>query len=257
MALYSMLDPILNPALALNPLISILLMSFFIVLVMTLIYKWMTNQVMMKQMKDDIKKYQKEMKEHKSDPSKVMEIQKKAMEVNMKYMSHSMKPTLVSFIPIILIFGWMQANLAYGPLIPGQEFSVEANFAEGITGNTSIKIPDGFNVDNLVKEIIDGKAEWKLTAPALKNEKGDSYTLEFEKDNEVVGKNIFVTYRQKYEEPIKSFKDGKFKIITVKNKPLKPMGNMSIFGWMPGWLGIYIITSIIFSLGLRKILKLH
>jgi uncharacterized membrane protein (DUF106 family) len=256
MALFSLLDPVLNPVLMLHPFWAIILLSFFISLSMTLIYKWMTNQQQMKSMKDDIKKYQKDMKEHKNDTKKMMEIQKKAMDVNMKYMAQSMKPTLVSFIPIILIFGWMNANLAYEPLMPGNDFNVMASFSDGIFGNASIKIPEGFKVDSEVKEIIDGKINWSLTAAEMKNPKGDNYVLEFEKDGEIVTKNILVTYKQKYEETMKIY-DGKFKSIVIHNKPIKPMGKISIFGWMPGWLGVYIITSLIFSMSLRKILKLH
>lgn len=260
MAFSSLLDPVLNPVLALHPFFAIVLLSFIITLVMTLIYKWMTNQEMMKSMKEDIKRHQKEMKEHKDNPSKVMEIQKKAMEVNMKYMSQSMKPTLVSFIPIILIFGWMNANLAYEPLIPGEDFAVSASFAEGVYGNATMKVPEGFKVDSEAKEIINGKVNWSLTAPELKNPAGDNHVLVFEKDGQRAEKNILITYRQKYAETTKSY-DNSFKIITIGNKPMKPLGKISAFDWMPGWLagwlGIYIVTSIIFSLSLRKIMKLH
>ena len=41
------------------------------------------------------------------------------------------------------------------------------------------------------------------------------------------------------------------------NKKVKPLGNVSLFGWKPGWLGVYIIFSIIFSMVLRKLLKIH
>jgi uncharacterized membrane protein (DUF106 family) len=232
------------------------LLSFLITLVMTLIYKWMTNQTMMKSMKEDIKKYQKEMKDHKSNPSKVMEIQKKAMEVNMNYMKQSMKPTLVSFIPIILIFGWMNANLAYEPLMPGQDFTVSALFKNDVYGNATITVPEGFTVDSNTKEIVNGKANWSITAPALKDPSGDSYMLEFEKNGDIVAKSIIITDRQKYAEVIKTY-NTQFKSITLGNKQMKPMGNISIFGWLPGWLGVYIITSLIFSLSRRKILKLH
>lgn len=257
MALSSILDPILNPVLSLHPFFAIVLMSFVIALAMTLIYKWMTNQEQMKALKEEIKGFQKKMKELKDKPAEMMKIQKQAMEVNMKYMTHSMKPTLISFIPIILIFGWMNGHLAYEPLMPGQEFSVEASFIEGVSGNVSVKAPEGFIVDDNVQEITEGKARWRLTAPELTNPEGDNYILEFEKNGDTAMKDILITYQQMYKEPVKSFKDSKFKIITVGNKPVKPMGSISLFGWMPGWLGVYIITSIIFSMSMRKILKLH
>jgi uncharacterized membrane protein (DUF106 family) len=257
MAFFSLLDPVLNPILVLHPFWAILILSFMISLVMILIYKWMTNQEQMKSLKDDIKRYQKEMKEHKNNPKQAMEIQKKAMDANMKYMGQSMKPTFVSFLPIILIFGWMNAHLAYEPLVPGEEFNVQASFSQGIFGNATIKVPDGFKVDSYTQEIINGKANWSLTAPELKNPEGDNYILEFENDGEVVSKDILITYKLAYKETTKSIRDSRFTMINVFNRPMKPLGSISIFGWLPGWLGVYIITSIIFSMSLRKLLKLH
>lgn len=51
---------------------------------------------------------QKELKELKDNPEKFMEAQKMMMEKNMQYMKHSMKPTLITFVPLILIFGWLR-----------------------------------------------------------------------------------------------------------------------------------------------------
>ena len=66
----------------------------------------MTNQELMKKLKEEMKDYQKQIKELRSNPARAMESEK-AMESNMKYMSHSFKPTLITIIPIFIIFGWM------------------------------------------------------------------------------------------------------------------------------------------------------
>lgn len=259
MAISSILDPIMNPILALHPLFAIILISLVIAVVMTLVYKWMTDQTLMKTLKEDIKKFQKQMKELKSEPAKAMEVQKKAMQTNMKYMMQSMKPTLISFIPIILIFGWLNAHLAYEPLMPGNEFSVEAMFKEGVSGSVELKVPEGFSLlVNNSQDIIENKVEWSLKAPdSLKNPEGDMYTLEFKKGEDAIGKNVLITYKQRYENPIKNIRDSSFKMISVSHNTIKPLGEFSIFGWRPGWLGVYIICSIIFSMSLRKFLKLH
>ena len=66
----------------------------------------------MKELKGEMKEFQKEMKDLKDDPKKMMEVQKRAMEKNMKYMLQSLKPTLFTFIPLILIFGWLRSYYA-------------------------------------------------------------------------------------------------------------------------------------------------
>ena len=48
------------------------------------------------------------------------------------------------------------------------------------------------------------------------------------------------------------------KKIEIGYNKLKPLGQkFSLFGWQPGWLGIYIILSIISSMALRKVLNIY
>jgi len=104
----SFLDPVLGPLMAIPNPWNLLLLSFLITLIMTVLYKFLTDQKLMKELKDDMKALQKEMKLLKENPSQMMEVQKKAMEKNMKYLMQSLKPTLITFIPILIIFEWMR-----------------------------------------------------------------------------------------------------------------------------------------------------
>jgi uncharacterized membrane protein (DUF106 family) len=56
-----------------------------------------------------------------------------------------------------------------------------------------------------------------------------------------------------YAEPQKIIKNSKLKQINVNNEKLKILN----LGFMKlGWLGTYIISSLIFSMSLRKVLKI-
>src|SRR3989338_4786091 len=101
---FSFLDPFLGPLFRLPSFLAILIFSLLISLLITLIYKYTTNQSLMKQLKGEIKEFQKEMKELKDKPGEVMRVQKEAMKTNLKYMSMSMKSTLTTFPPIIFLF---------------------------------------------------------------------------------------------------------------------------------------------------------
>lgn len=240
----ALLDPILNPLLTLSPLWVIIIVSLVIAIVMTVVYKWMTDQELMKVLKDEIKGFQKQMKEFREHPEKMMEIQKKAMETNMKYMMQSMKPTFITFIPIILVFGWLQGHLVYEPLMPGEEFQVYIEFDENIDGNVEIITSE--EIELLSDKIIEGKtARW-----TLKGNEG-RHMLEFKIGDNSYSKNIIVSKNQEYENPVKKIDNG---AITVEHKEIKLL---NLFGWQIGWLGSYIIFSIIFSMLLRKILKVH
>lgn len=105
----SFLDPVLNPLMTIQSPWNLILMAFIITGIITLAYKFLTDQKLMKELKDEMKSMQKEMKEFKNNPEKMMSLQKDVMSKNMKYMMQSMKPTLFTFIPIIIIFGWLRA----------------------------------------------------------------------------------------------------------------------------------------------------
>ena len=57
-----------------------------------------------------------------------------------------------------------------------------------------------------------------------------------------------------YKEPIKRIKGEVIKSIEIGNAPKKLL---NLFGWEIGWLGTYIIFSIMFSLVIRKIIKVY
>lgn len=109
MSYYSFLNPVLEPLMSIPAPWNVLLLSFILTLIMTLLYKFLTDQKLMKELKDEMKELQNEMKTLKDNPERMMEVQKKAMERNMKYLLQSLKPTLVTFIPILIIFAWLRA----------------------------------------------------------------------------------------------------------------------------------------------------
>ena len=64
---------------------------------------------------------------------------------------------------------------------------------------------------------------------------------------------ILIAKELAYKNPIKPVKHKKLKSLNIDNQKLKVM---NLFGWQLGWLGTYIIFSLIFSLSMRKIMNL-
>jgi len=252
----NLLDTIFNPwlglALNLPSFWAILIISAFITILVTVVYKYTTNQREMKQIKDDLKKYQKEMRETK-DTKKLMEIQKKALDLNMKYMTSSFKSTLYTFIPIIIIFAWLNMHIAFAPIMPNTDFTITAQFGEGAKGNISLSTTPELKILNgATQEIVDNKAVWKLN--------GDSgeYKLTVDYNTEEYTHTVMITSEKTYLPPVKIIKDSKLKTITNGNQAIHPFGEtFNIFGWHPGWLATYIILSIGLSTLFRKLLKVY
>ncbi len=245
----SFFNSFFGPVLKLSQPWPILIVSLSITLLITIVYKLMTDQEMMKGLKDDVKKLQKTIKEFKDDPKKMMEVQKEMMDKQLKMMSHSIKPTFITLIPIIIIFGWLSSTFVYEPILPGQEFSTTISFVEGSGGDAAISVPDEIElIDNVTKTITNDKVSWKL-----KGESGE-WVLGYEYNNQSYTMNILITEDYGYKDVIKTFKNNVVNSIEIGYDKIIVL---NIFGWKLGWFGSYIIFSIIFSLLLRKMMRLH
>jgi len=104
--------------LGLPPIAFIALVSAVLAIASTLVYKYMTDQALIKTIRADMKKYQAQMKEHKGNPEKVIEIQKQMMPLNSKLMMQTMKPMFITIIPFLLIFHWLRTIFDGAILIP-------------------------------------------------------------------------------------------------------------------------------------------
>jgi uncharacterized membrane protein (DUF106 family) len=253
MAFENLLNPILNPLLVSTGYFwTLFILSFVIALIITVIYKYTTNQSLMKDLKSELKEFQKQAKNLRDKPEEAMKVQKRMMESNSKYMMHSFKPMLFTFLPIIIFFGWMSAHLAYYPILTGEEFSVTMNFNEGVGGDVMISLPDMLtSVNNINQTILANQAKW-----VLKGEDGE-YLINYNFNGVTYSNEILITSEKTYKQPLTKIKEGGIKDIKVNIEPVKPFGFLSLFGWKPGWLGAYIILSIIFSTVIRKLMKVY
>ncbi len=245
------LNPLLQPLLNLSPFWAILILSFLITLLITLAYKVFTDQNEMKRLKGQQKEFQKRMKELRENPAEMMKVQKEAMQANMQYMKHSFKVTLITFIPIILIFGWMNAHLAYEPIFPDERFSITAQFADGVTGDAELFAGEGVDLLSEAVQPINSYVTWNLKAV------GGRHQLSVKTKNDERATQVLITKELAYDEPVTFYEDSDITSITTNYKKMKPLGDFSLFGWKPGWLGWYILFSILFSIGLRKVMKVY
>ncbi|MCX6709748.1 MAG: EMC3/TMCO1 family protein [Candidatus Woesearchaeota archaeon] len=244
----AILDPVFMPILKISPLLAIAAISFLITLIITFIYKWTTNQKLMKELKDKLGSYQQQMKEAKNDQKKLMQMNAEVMKINGDYMKYSLKSTLISWIPILIIFAWMSSNLAYYPIAPGQEFNLTVKFAPGTTGNMSISAtPNLLIAGETTRQIENSMVQWTVLGT-----EGD-YTIDLDFENSTYQKKVKITTGTKYEAPVERG-TGKIKSIEVGNKPIVAV---NIFGLKLGWFWTYFILAIFFNSMLRKLLKIY
>jgi len=240
----NVLDPLFSPLLSMGAFWAVVIISLVLSVLMTLIYKWTTDQSTMKDLKSRIKGFQTEMKNHRDNPEKAMSLQKEAMQVNLEYMKHSLRPTLFTFIPVILIFGWLSSHLAFEPLIPGEQI-IDVTTIPGMNHEVILIEQEGIT-------LIDSTYNENIHSFTISAEAG-RYPITFSVGENLYTKEILVTEDQAYLPPTEEIEDGVVKSITVHQTPLK-----FSFGFIKlGWLWTYILVSVISSLLLRKAMKLH
>jgi len=249
----ALLDPIFDPLLSMDPLYLIVLTAFCLTLIITIIYKYVSDQKKIKFLRAETKELQQKMrsKEIREDKEQFEKIQKQMSKHTMDMMKQNFKPMFFTILPALLVFGWMSAHLVYLPIIPGLFFNVDVYTAPSFTGAVTFHHDDLFINGGNEKTPVDGKATW-----SVRGEEEGRYIMAFQANEQIFEKPVLITEKQSYENPVQTF-DGPITSIEIEQKKLQPFGDFSLFGWKPGWLGTYIMISILLSFIFRKLLKVQ
>ncbi len=262
-----LLDNFLFWLLNIHPAVSIFLISLLVSILITFSIKLFTDQRLMKDLRNEMNELQKELKALKNNPKQMSKINSRFMETNMKYMSHSMRPTLFTFIPLILVFGWLNSHLGYAPILPNERFTISAHFEKGIQGILSLKPPVGVNVEsNLDQDIINDQASWSMSA------KEGEYLFNISFKNKTYSKDVIIGTDKLYAPVEKGFKknvlffsspeENGLNKITVSNKQILIFSDVPVLKDIPWvstwtWFGGYILFSLIFSMAFRKMFNVY
>jgi hypothetical protein len=194
-------------------------------------------------------------------------INERFMETNMKYMSHSMRPTLFTFIPLILVFSWMNSSLGYASIMPGEKFTLTAQFEKGTQGEITLAYPQGITSDGkATQDIVNDAAIWSMTA------KEGNYLLNVSFKNKTYAKDLIVTANKTYAPVDKDLKkhflffsspgENGLNKLSLSNKKILIFADVPIIKDIPWistwtWFGGYILFSLIFSMSFRKVFKIY
>ncbi len=260
----SVLDFVFSPLIRLNPLLGLVIITLFITIVITVIYKYVSDQKAIKELRDKQKKFSEEIKKYKDNPKKMMEVQKQSMQSSMEMMKHSFKPMIYTFIPIIILFGWLNAHLTNEQIYPDTEFSVMVNFPSKATGLVMINAPEEISVlGNKTQEISEGNAQWNLKG------KEGNYLISFDYNKESYTKELKITSERDYKPVTKRKKMFTDYIYGPNEDFLKPsdsamsivLGNkqfkFNVLGLKMTWFWTYVILSIVASIIIRKVMKVY
>lgn len=197
----------------------------------------------MKRLKDEMKSLQKEMRNTK-DPQEISKLNKKLLKLNSEYMHHSLKVNLYTFLPIILIFGWL-ANIFSGfPFEPNTTINLELTL-KSLDENISLVLP---NQLELVNETKTGS---KVFYTILSKQEG-SYDIKILPCNSSI-KLISSTKLTNKTKAMQTINDACIKSAFIRYRPLK----FNILGIKMGWFWAYLLFSLFLSSIIRKMFKVY
>lgn len=91
-----------------NPVISIIVISLVVAIFINIVNYFVMPKDRIRELKEIQKACQIKLKDAKGDMKRVQEINKQMLGCSTEMMKHSFKPMLITFIPIILVFGFIR-----------------------------------------------------------------------------------------------------------------------------------------------------
>ncbi len=107
-SVHYVLDPTFGKLLTWNNLIGLVIITFIMTLLVSLVQKFTTDQEALRSLKEEQKALQEEMKNNKDNPEKMSEISKKQLALIPKSFGLSGKSIVYTTIPFILLLRWFQ-----------------------------------------------------------------------------------------------------------------------------------------------------
>lgn len=244
----SILDFLLGWMTYLHPALALFIFAFIVTLISTLIVKYFSDQKEMKRLKSEMKKLSNEMKQNRTNQKKMMETQKKLFGLQGQYNKHMLKVNFYTILPILILFGWLNAHLAFFPLSPAEPFNMTLIFENNVSSEEVIVEPsEGLSLINISPEYPSKEINY-----TFKGIEEGNYTVFISFQNQNFSKNIILSERQIYEPPVENIKDSVLKQIKLSNKPMRINLGIKLH-----WILAYIIFTMILSPILRKILKVY
>lgn len=85
----------------------VLLVSFIVTLISQTVYFLTVDQNYINSKKEEMKKLQSDLKKMKMSDPEYIKIQNQLMSINLEVMNKTMKPTLITFIPFVLLMSYL------------------------------------------------------------------------------------------------------------------------------------------------------
>jgi len=112
MVVNEIFDFLFGWAVSISPLVGIIFISFILSMLSTIAWKYLTDQILLKSLREKSTSLREEFKKHKADPKKLAELNAKMTKENFDIMKlqykQSIKPMIATLVPFALAFVWIR-----------------------------------------------------------------------------------------------------------------------------------------------------
>lgn len=243
--LFSAIDGLL--AMAMPPVLRLLIWGVFAGWLSMVIYRLLSNQKIIGELKAQSKAQQKLISEFDGEFTELMPVIRQAFALGFRQLGLALGPALLATVPVLFIIIWVSGEYGYATPAPGNEVFLSA---EPATADIQWSSPTD------VKESEDG---WLVSWPSkeqsltMSDEQQALLVLPLEHDIPIIHKkrwwNVLMANPLGYLP-----QDGKTDVIHIKLPEAVIIDSGP--GWMRGWMFSFFMSFLLASIGFKLLLRL-
>jgi hypothetical protein len=265
-----MFDIIMFPLKSLDPIWSLLFLSFLTGIIILIVFRHTSNQKGIKEAKNKIKAHLLEIRIFKDNLAIQLSAQKKLLLHNVTYMKHGLRPLLFLILPVGLIVIQMDGWYGQEPLKQGETtvFSVvlEDDVSDEIQSHISIEVDKGLTIETPLLRIPETRqVSWRIRANELGRQRVVIKTPSHAFDRDIlvadghlarisslsINAGSWLSIINPGIEPFP--KNAFINRIEVKYPPR----SIEIFGWKTHWLVIFFVLTTIIAFSFKNLFKVE
>lgn len=264
--LNAVFDLILYPFLGLAPIYGLIAVSLITGLLMLIIFKRISNQQVIKQVKDRLKAHLLELRLYKDDLGLSFVAMKGILGTNLKYLQQAIKPMLVLMVPTILILIQLAIRYEYRPLEIGESAIISVNLASAVAlQDVGLDLPEGIRAETPPLRIKQkNQVDWRIKAAAE-----GYWKIDFRIGDEVVTKELVVgtklnplssrrvgaNWMDSFLNPVEAPLSSTFSIKEIRIQ--YPERNLSLWGQDMNWLVVFFGFSVATGFALKGLMGIE
>jgi len=261
-------DLIMRPFSRFDPIWGMVVISAFTGILMLVIYKYFSNQVEIKRVKDRIKAYFLAIILYKDSFGVLVRSVKDIVWANFRYMGLNLLPLLFMIVPVGLFLIQMNWWYGYKPFSPGEKFLLKAKVANQVDlegTRISLEVPEGLEIQSPPLRIPTiSEVSWLLGA-----KQNGNYDIKVRIDDHEVTKSVVISDNMERLVLLRHASGFWDSLLYPGETAIPPVSLissvqvcygpslMNIFGYEVHWIIVYFVLSIFFGLALKGVFKVQ